>query len=70
MAGKVSVTALNRAGKYVVLDDDRIAPFTEMFDGDGEETADISVAISAVAKHPDGLWLVIDLCEWESITLH
>ncbi|WP_454627752.1 hypothetical protein [Bradyrhizobium cenepequi] len=70
MAGKVAVAALNRSGKYAILADDRIAPFTEMFDEDGEETADISVAVTAVAKHPDGLWIVIALGEWESVTLH
>lgn len=70
MADKVAVAALSKEGKYVVLADGRIAPFTELYDEEGEETADINLAISAVASHPDGLWLVINLSEWESITLH
>jgi hypothetical protein len=71
MATLTPVAAVIRKMKCVVLNDGRTAPFTEMYDAEGNETDDAELAVTAVAEHPDGdAWLSLDLIYFDKVTIH
>jgi hypothetical protein len=45
-----------------------IWPVTNMFDVDKEETEDISLAVTCVAKIADDEWLALVVCDGDLIT--
>jgi hypothetical protein len=53
--------AINRALKFVLLDNDTIVAFDKMFDEFGDETDDGLIATSAIFPLPDGRWCAINL---------
>ncbi len=64
------VAAVSLEHRYAVLEDGRICGFTEMFDTNGALTTDTAAAVVAVAPHPDGVWLVLHLNEFDGATIH
>lgn len=64
------IAAVSVGGQCIVLEDGRVANFSKMYDADGNETTDTSVAITAVTFHPEGAWVVLHLREYDSVTLH
>ena len=53
-----------------LFDDGSAVKFSNMFDIDGDETSDPDKAVAAVVQRPDGLWLDLDLREFETVTKH
>jgi hypothetical protein len=65
------IAAISRKMRCIVLDDGRVAEFTEYYDAEGNEIEDIDKAVSAVAEHPDGMgWFAIELADWDEQTIH
>jgi hypothetical protein len=65
------IEAVCRKARCLILSGDLIAPFTNLFDLDGEETDDLELAIVAVAFHPDGSgWFTIVFDDWAEQTFH
>lgn len=64
------VAAISKDEQCAVLEDGRICKFDKMYDAEGDETDDVTTAVSAIAPHPDGPWIVLRLHEFEGVTLH
>lgn len=64
------VAAISKEKRCAVLTDGRICEFSEMYDEDGLETDDIAVAVTVIAPHPDGAWIVLHFRDFEGVTLH
>lgn len=64
------VATINKDMRCAVLEDGRICEFSTMYDRDGEETNDIAAAVTVVAPHPEGAWLVLHMRDFEGVTLH
>ena len=63
------VSAVSVSQQIAILDSGEVAPFTNMFDFDGEETTDPQAAVSAIAQLPSGQWAVILFDEFEGVPL-
>lgn len=66
----MEVVAINRSEACAILANGVIVYFANMFDAFGDETADVSECVSAVAPLPNGEWAVIDVSEFETVTVH
>lgn len=64
------VAAVSIDRRCVVLEDGRTAAFTNMYDANGDETTDTSAAVTAVAEHPDGPWIVLHMQKFKPTTIH
>ncbi len=70
MTEPYEVIAISRSSRISMLASGEAVTWARMFDSDGEETADVTEAVSAVHELPDGSWVTLDLTEWETVTLH
>jgi len=66
----MEVIAINRLEACAVLDTGHIVHFSVMLGRDGDETNDVSECVCAVAPLPDGDWVVIDLTQFETVSVH
>lgn len=64
---EVAMVSVSRA--VAITEDGQELPITNAFDDDGDE-CDLDEAVSCVAgPDKDGLWLAIDLMQFEGVTL-
>lgn len=67
----MDVVSINRGKRLALTDDDAVVRFALMLDCNGDETEDVDEALVAIAQHPNGRWLVIDLTAFEATgTVH
>lgn len=64
------VAAISKEERCAVLTDGRICEFATMYDAEGDETDEVEAAVIAVAPHPEGTWLVLQLHEFDGMTIH
>lgn len=64
------VAAISKDEQCAVLEDGRICKFTDMYDVDGLETDDVAEAVTAIAKHPEGAWIVLHFRDFDGVTIH
>lgn len=65
------IAMVNRQRRIAVMEDGQILPVTNLYDVDGEETEDVTCAVSCVVG-PDaaGFWYSVDLTAFEQVRMH
>jgi hypothetical protein len=61
----VSVHAINREDREIMLEDGTILPMTCLHDATGEETDDMEEAVFATVELPDGRWVPVVLEDYD-----
>ena len=66
------ISFVNVTDRYVMLESGESVPITNLFDVDGDETEEDADVVAVVAgPDPEGMWLTVDLSEFESeVTIH
>jgi hypothetical protein len=70
MTQAAHVTAISRQGGYAILDDGAMIKFHAAYDEFGEETDDLSEAVTAIAPLPDGTWIAIDFRYFDPVVVN
>lgn len=61
----VSVVAINKPQRIVILDDESLAPFDTLIDQNGDVTDDTDDAVCVLVKLPDGEWETVTISDFE-----
>lgn len=64
------IAAINREDLIAITDDGIVGTITNLFDANGDDTDDISEAVSAVVRISDDEWFVVALADYETVQVH
>jgi hypothetical protein len=68
--GEVSVIAVSITDGVCFCDDGEAFPINTMLDEDGDETSDINEVVVIVGQMASGMWVTIDMREFQDAVLN